>query len=326
MENKNKKWLWAAFALVIAGAALIMAACIAYQITGGNIMSESRSNMIRSWGQAALKNEQQIDAADIESIEIEYRSPDVYLYIGESGKITIKEYIRNKRENAQIITKGGTLRCIGGKSSLSFFTIKTERIEIYLPPEYAGRLQVNISSGNIRTDEDWHMEEFDVTASSGNIYVNSVEADNIKAEASSGNLRFDCVKGRIEMSASSGNIKILSGEVSGSLHVTSGNITASGIVGECRAEASSGNIYLEIDRLLGDAEVSTRSGNMEITLPKDSAFQYQGASNSGDIRTAFDDMLSYNKKGNQAEGTYGDNAKVWIRTEASSGNTKIIFK
>lgn len=252
-------------------------------------MSEERAGFNRLFGQAALKNEKEIDASGIASIEIEYSSQDVTVYAGEPGRILIKEFLRDSTENASVTLNGDTLSCRAGKSYPFFFmTNRWEKIEIYLPPDYAGRLSIQTSSGDIRTDAQWEFKEF-------------------------------------ETQASSGDITVLSGKGGGSFETSSGDITVKGIAGQFEAEASSGDIELEAEELSGDMEVNTTSGDMKILLPADGSFAYQGSSNSGDISTSFDDSLNYNKKGNRAEGTWGNGPAVKVRTSASSGDTRIAW-
>lgn len=290
------------------------------------MVSEERAGFNRLFGQAALKNEKEIEASGIANIEIDYSSQDVIVYAGEPGRILIKEFLRDSTENASVTVNGDTLSCRAGKSYPSFFmTNRWEKIEIYLPPDYAGRLSIQTSSGDIRTDAHWDLLEFEAQASSGDIRIKEVTAQTIKAETSSGDIRFEKAGGECEMTASSGDITVLSGKGGGSFETSSGDITVKGIAGKLEAEASSGDIELEAEELSGDMEVNTTSGDMKILLPADSSFDYQGSSNSGDISTSFDDSLNYNKKGNRAEGTWGNGPAVKVRTSASSGDTRIAW-
>lgn len=307
MENRDKKWLWAAFVLILAGAVLIAVTSVIYQAQGGMMMSDGFS-FGGFMEQTALKNEKKFEAEGIHSIEIEYSSPDVIFYAGDTDKIEIKEYLRNRTENAEIKVEGDTLVCRGGKSNWSFLGGRPEKIEVYLPSDYAGQLQLSTTSGNIDSEEAWSMEEFEADSTSGNITVGAVTASKIEISTTSGNIRFEKAAGELKVKA------------------TSGNIDMGGIAGKCVASASSGNIDLEADELNGDMEVQTSSGNMNLILPENSSFTYKGSASSGDIHTSFDESLHFNEKGNRAEGTYGADAVIRISTSASSGNTRVKFR
>ncbi|MGL5434075.1 MAG: DUF4097 family beta strand repeat-containing protein [Lachnospiraceae bacterium] len=56
-------------------------------------------------------------------------------------------------------------------------------------------------------------------------------------------------------------------------------------------------------------------------LPEETAFHFKADTNSGYIKAYFDELLHYNKKGSQAEGTVGT-AEYQINIKTSSGDIK----
>lgn len=320
------KKLWLGLIIFLCGAAVICAASASYAA------KYSYGPLRFNWGVGTvrLRNEKEFTADKIEKIDVSYRSENVIFLKGEKNKIVIKEYLQNKREDDSKIEVQGDTLYIHKNEGLTIhnvfifgFLLGEERIEIYLPESYGGSIEAATSSGNIKADSAWNFKEFNVLASSGNISCGEIRAQEITAKASSGNISFDRAQGIRNMSTSSGNIKISGGEGDTYTKASSGNISVEGAAGSFSASASSGNISAEFDFLGENIEAETTSGNIRMAIPSGSSFSYDANATSGAINTDFDQFLSYNKKGNKAHGTYGENAKTTIITSTSSGNASI---
>lgn len=244
-------------------------------------------------GSAALQNTREFEAEGIENLEITYSSQNITFYQGEEDKIVIKEYLResSKRVETKMQREGDTLYIKRDSLQNGFifsFGFGCESIEVYLPKSFDGSVSGIVSSGNIETKEEWNWKAFYAIASSGNITCRNIHAEEMNVMASSGN---------IELGGAEGNAYL---------------------------QTSSGNISAEFARVCGTISAAASSGNVKLELPKDSTFTFEGSASSGNINTDFDEMLSYNKKGNQACGTYGDNPeKACVKTSTSSGNSRV---
>lgn len=67
----------------------------------------------------------------------------------------------------------------------------------------------------------------------------------------------------------------------------------------------SGDIRIFLDELQGGLDISTTSGDVSLQLPKTASLSLHFSSTSGECVTFFDEELSFNKKGNKAEGQHG---------------------
>ena len=85
--------------------------------------------------------------------------------------------------------------------------------------------------------------------------------------------------------------------------------------------ANSGNV--RGDRIRGNTNVHTGSGNQRLGLPESLSCSFQVKTGSGNIHTDFDDLLDYNKKGNQAAGQTGGAPVCQVTCQAGSGNVTI---
>lgn len=290
-----------------------------------------RVSFVFGGGRVKLYNTKEFGTEGIEKIKLDYKSQNIVFNKGEEGKIVINEYLSERRKNAEAVMEvtNGTLYINGADKgtvvNILSFGMQNERIEVYLPEAYTGEVEARTSSGNIKAEDTFAFQEFGAAANSGNISCGRITADIIKANTSSGNIKFDIAQGSRIMVAGSGNIRINAGEGDTRVTTGSGSIEVDNAVGELEATASSGNIragFMEID---GGVSVQTTSGNIKLEIPEESAFSFAASATSGSINTDFDAALEYNDKRNRASGVYGNGPAAAIRTGASSGNIAVRF-
>lgn len=319
----NRKGMWIAISAVLAGIVLIFVGSIYAAPSGMSLFNIGFAGFSES---KQSVNEQEFEAKDIKNIDINSSSYDVVLLRGEDDTVIVKEYVDgNENKFGQIKLEGETLVYKQNKKRWIHFGFhyRDERVEVYLPESYEGKIEIATSSGEIKVEEEWKAEKFEVSSSSGDIKIASVLAEKIAASSSSGEISFGKAEGNKSISTSSGDINIGEGRGAGKYSTSSGSINVSGTSGEIKATTSSGDVSLEIAKLEDDVNVSTSSGEIEIEIPSESSFSYAGDSGSGGINTSFDEDLTYNKKRNHAEGKVGEKSPIEISTSTSSGDTTI---
>ena len=244
-------------------------------------------------GKVELTDTHELELDGVRLIDIQYISQNIEFFETDDDKLVVKEYLNNKGANGRTIieTKDGTLSVIreekGGIHFQFGFTTESERIEIYLPKNYKDSLQAAVVSGNLHSQSALDLKSFCVASTSGNISCEQLHADAIAVAS------------------------------------TSGNIELEKVVGALSAAAVSGNIDIEYEEVQYDIGLSTTSGNIRLSMPKESSFTYDGSATSGSIKTDFDESLSFNDKKNKAQGSYNGGTDLQIQTETTSGNTKI---
>lgn len=237
--------------------------------------------------------------------------------------------------------------------------------EIWLPASYNGALELSTASGDIDSDMDISLEKnLTIASSSGEIILPSVTADYADLASSSGNIRIEslhvltretCIStssgdvtvqnmdGDASVDTSSGNVTILDGKGDRKISTSSGDTrlygetmawdicTSSGEVqleakqGCGTVSATSGDMQLELETLTGLLSFQSSSGDVNVELSKDNAFRFKADTSSGDIDTFFDDDLKFSKKGNHADGTYGENpGEKEVLIQTSSGDVRIL--
>lgn len=281
---------------------------------------------------AGLKNTIEIPLSDADSLLADYGSKNLKVYAWQEDRIVIKEYLTSAHPGAKATVEyeGKNAVVTGGKwqwrfpNSL-FLMGSNERIEIYLPAQGIKELELHTGSGNIRAEEGFAIETqtADIRAGSGNITWKNTSAGQITLYANSGNVRGNGLTGNVDLHTGSGNITAKEIEGAVTAEAGSGNITIEELDGSCRAKAGSGNLKIEAGEVTGDISTQTGSGNQHLVLPKELSFSLEVSTGSGNIHTDYDGGLSYNKKGNRAEGQIGEEPACRVTVDAGSGNVTI---
>ena len=310
MRNKKSMILLIAGACVILGMLLLICWLSVVRMTDG----EWGSNWFMSAG-AELRNTITLSGDQVEELELVYSSQNIYFYLTDDEDIHIKEYLRSGRQEAKAdvslkdgkaVVKGGTGRKI---FRININMGGWERIEVYLPDKLFQKVSVSVSSGNLTAQKELVLQcgNLSLKASSGNIrWDGSIRAEEAKVQVSSGNVTVQDIEGAVDVETSSGNIALESLRGGGTI------------------EAKSGNIRVNAKDITGDLSMAASSGNVTLEFPEELQFYFMASTSSGDIKTDFDDSLSYNKKGNEAQGVVGINPVIQIKMSAKSGNVRAV--
>lgn len=186
-------------------------------------------------------------------------------------------------------------------------------------------LSVATTSGDIAISE-LEYKKSNVISTSGYIDVKKAECSENKISSTSGDISIDTLNGDLVLNTTSGYLKIgtingnlntngISGDqeiqsITGNLDMssTSGYLTVYELVGKGKFSTVSGDIKVSATKWMGGIEAGTTSGEVYLTLPKDSSFLFDANSMSGTISTYFDDELQFNKRQTSAFGTIGTQA------------------
>lgn len=219
------------------------------------------------------------------------------------------------------------------------FKAETSSGDIQLQSVSASETTAGATSGDITLDKVAGTGS--ITASSGKIIVRSVTGDfsvettsgdvkleeissGVKVRTSSGDITLDGVEGAAALSATSGQIMVSEWNGSGSVRTSSGDMVlrVGTVDGDLTLLSTSGDIRLQANEVGGNLGVESSSGSVTLELPEEPGFSFQASTSSGDIITWFDEMLSFNKKGNQAEGEVGT-VLYSLAVNTTSGDIRI---
>jgi DUF4097 and DUF4098 domain-containing protein YvlB len=221
------------------------------------------------------------------------------------------------------------------------FNVSSTSGDIYFPSAAADDLQASSTSGDVCIQEA-SGNSILLSTTSGDLKMETADADQIQISTTSGYISCGQLSGQISMSSTSGDIRILSGtgntkansvsgdimvdDISGDfkLNTTSGEISLNEGTGFGKANSVSGDIRIFLKELTGNLNIGTTSGEVSLTLPENASFYLDFDSTSGECNTFFDDNLSFNKRGTQAEGQYGSDGSTRLKISTVSGDLRIL--
>lgn len=204
--------------------------------------------------------------------------------------------------------------------NLKLLELSTSSGDIKAPFLRADTGKLNASSGQLKIGAC--EGDFSMNTSSGCIWLESC-VGNLELNSSSGDKKIGSCVGDLETEASSGDTEIETCRGYLSANASSGTIKVRALAGGADIQTTSGGINLTVEELLGDISLKGSSGGVTLSLPQNSSFIFDAQTSSGSIHTYFDEDLSYNKKGNQAQGIVGTDAAYSIRCGFTSGSVRV---
>ncbi|GIP35177.1 DUF4097 family beta strand repeat-containing protein [Paenibacillus sp. J2TS4] len=236
-----------------------------------------------------------VDASSVSSIEVDSDSINVKFVPGDGNEVELHlfgEYIDRKfkdkfrlstsasgnklKVKAEATKKWGIL--IMGKSSPTL-TIK-------VPEKLYEDVNIQLSSGNVEVDS-LQANRLAIQTSSGNMRVNQFAGQRMKLRGKSGTISIQEAQGEIDAALTSGNVKITNAALSD-------NITV---------ETTSGDIQLNAHELPPSFKVDMRAG-------------------SGDVSAKVPNLTFQEKTENRILGEVGQGGPL-LKLQATSGNVRI---
>ncbi|KQL46413.1 hypothetical protein AN963_15810 [Brevibacillus choshinensis] len=255
--------------------------------------------------------EQSYDASSIKEIVVDVSSTDVHVVRGSSEKIEVQLHGQASPKMAdQFRLKGenkGTELQIGVEKQEGFrigFGYESVAMTVELPEKQWDEIKVKVGSGDI-TVENVEGKTIDVFTSSGDIKLEDSKASAIVLDTSSGDIQAEQFKAdKMKVHSDSGDISLKEGEAT------------------LEGDAESGDIDIEFVELLHDADLSTSSGDVKITLeqePKSLKVDYRGGSGTGKVRWDGFQATDDAEDDNIIKGTFGSGATM-LKVSTGSGD------
>ncbi len=286
-----------------------------------------------------------------------YESDGSTVIVREFANFAVKD-----SELAEIKLSGSTLSVKGPKRVNNMVSVNRYMYtEIWLPAGYEGEISVRTVSGEISVDRELSLqqklklsstsgdittknvaaEQVMIASTSGEVRAGELTAKEIEISTTSGDIRLDKAAGRLLATSTSGEVTVSDGSGERKVSTTSGDIRISGIDSKFSVSSTSGEVTLEgqsgfgtvgttsgdtrlsVARLTGDLDINTSSGEVTLQLSRDESLQFKANTGSGTISTFFDDVLSFSKKGDRAEGSIGNDSKNKVTVTTTSGDIRV---
>ena len=217
-----------------------------------------------------LVNTENISMNGIKEINIDANSCDVIFMQSDRDEMIIKEYVSegNKKKPFLTTTVSGdtvvNLKASKNKSSFSIFGSNRRFFEVYLPESYQGAVVLETSSGDISSEIDLSLSEFQVNTSSGYLSLEKVAAAGISINTSSGDLYAEGLYGKVKFETQSGYVKVEEVEGNAQYSSSSGDLAIDRHIGDLTFNTSSGYSYMK--EIEGDAEFNSSSGDISVDM------------------------------------------------------------
>lgn len=226
-------------------------------------------------------------SAGIDRIDVHSSAARVIISPGAAGTVGV-QLNRNARGHDLAVSQDGRtldVRVTRNAWPPSFLTFNRTTVQITVPTPAALDVNVDVASGGVEAS-DVNLGSAAFRSRSGGISIDGVSAaGDLSLVTSSGGIRVSAVtvNGQLHAETSSGGVS-LSDVIASDyrLGARSGRISATGLTGgPLVADARSGGISLAADTLLGDWQLSTGSGGVQVSLdaaPQAMRVQYAGGS------------------------------------------------
>ena len=290
-----------------------------------------------------LVNTLTFDSSIIAELQADYDADDITVLKGAAGEIIIKEYMSEDKRAyyAKTRCKEGKLFITEGRRPLSKSFVS--RIEIYLPDDYIGTLDLHTTSGKIKSDFDFHFDAFKANTTSGSIEVanlyalkldlvttsGSIQAEALTAEtvtliSTSGHLALSDIQARsVNITTTSANTALNDAVADISYTTTSGSLELKDITGAARLNAQGdGDITAHFTAVTGDVSIHNKNGGISLFLPEMLAFQFVAETRNGTVTTNFDEALSRN--GSNISGVIGTAPHITITLSTRNGRIDVM--
>ena len=245
----------------------------------------------------------------------------------------------------EILTSSGdtSVYNINSKS----FSLQSSSGDIAVKSIEAGNVQIKASSGKTEAEKISAVERIYVHSSSGDMELDEFLSENIDIDANSGRIETGRIRAAEELTIKASSGRIISEYLEGgsiSLHSSSGRISVNELAAErtqidassgditiermsggaAGIEASSGKIDLGIQELSDDISIKSSSGDVNISLPRGTAFDVELDASSGKIRSDFKILSEFNnKKKNELSGEINGGGPA-VSVKVSSGDINFI--
>jgi len=253
------------------------------------------------------------DASEISSINIDLASDDLNVIPADGDEITVKYYGRVstnvKRNIPELVAyKTGDRLYVEVENSNQIFigvNIRNTAMDIYIPEIALEQMDIKVVSGNI-TIKGLDASQLNVKSTSGDISAEDLLAENLHIESTSGNISVTEYTGAVEISSTSGDIKLITSKENGDISMN----------------VISGNIYIEQDSVSG-MDIKATSGDVKLILPQDAKFYIDAKATSGDIKQNFDMKVKASGRSDLEAEIGGGGERITIRTV--SGNITVDY-
>ncbi len=253
------------------------------------------------------------DPEEINKIYIDITSTDINIISSTDEEIKVRfsgevSTNRNRDIPSLVAYKSGDelrIEIIQPKTIFIGISIWRTKLDVYIPEDSIEVLNMDTTSSDIDID-NLKVSDIDLKSVSGDFKGESIYAENIKFNTTSGDITINDYSGDINIHAVSGDLALEGGSQNENIEVVT----------------TSGDMYIEQEDP-SDMNISTISGDVGISLSEDAGFHLKVDTVSGDIENKFPIKITSSGR-RSLEGTVGNNGKEII-ISTTSGDVDIDY-
>lgn len=270
------------------------------------ILFATTQSVSASTSESAPINTQIWNIQDINTINVNYPSDKIILLTSPTNEIILKEY--SNKNNPLFYANTEQFRNIlninAGKRPWFFYTFY---IEIYIPTNYLGDINIMTSSGDIYAEpkSNLTLNNVEFNSKSGKISTSNVLASNINLYSKSGKITANKIQSTLDCETTSGTIQIINSSIKGNVSSVSGKI-----------DFNSNNIS-------GNINTYSKSGRIIAALSENNQCIFSAKTNSGTIKNNFGMPLEFEIDKKYLTGSIGPHPTNSIIIETKSGTIEV---
>ena len=252
-----------------------------------------------------LVNVQQIPLGKAQRISVAYIAESITVYEAEGDTLVLKEYLSDNSPDlfARVSADDAGITIKHGERP-ALLPFLRGYIELYLPKQYYGALNMQTISGKIEVKRPLTLSDLALSSTSGRVSL------------------LDATAGTAVLHTVSGSIAVQSLQAMANLRSTSGSIRVEGAAGAGEYKPVSGAIEVNSVAVTGPLTLGSTSGRVKLMLPRDLSFSVEAHSVSGRIDIPFPGIRMAG--GRSVSGTVGAPGGVKIKLNTVSGRIEAL--
>lgn len=232
-----------------------------------------------------------VSARDMKGVDVQVNGDVTVLFDDDPDADVIS--LSGDLENLEIrVNDGGVLSVRQGNTAVSsFFSFRglaAADLTLTLPERFWDFLRISTVNGDIDIDKGLEAGQLSVNTASGDVELRDADCQELIFHSASGDLYAADVCARtVAANTASGDMELSGSFASVKLGTASGDVKFSGHARELRCGSASGDVEADLREVPQQLDITSKSGDCEITIPDGEGFTLQFSTISGEVDSDF---------------------------------------
>lgn len=228
---------------------------------------------------------------DLKGIDVQIVNGDVTVRLDPDSTSDVR--LDGDLENLELrISEDGVLSVRQGNTAASSFFffrgLAAADVELTLPRRFWDFIQVSTVNGDVDIDVGLEVGQLSVKTTSGDAQVNGADCQELIFHSASGDLDAGDIRSNsVVAETASGDVQLTGGFRSVRIGTASGDAELTGAVETLQCASASGDVQADLQQVPQSLNLSSKSGDCEITMPDGEGFTLQFSTVSGELDSDF---------------------------------------